>query len=185
MSIFTTKLIKQASKYIGCTETSNNRSSCVDEIQRQFNGKVNSESWCAKFVWSQVNIVCQELKLVNPLAQTASTLAMLSNAKKTPKLEVDNIPSVGSIFFTPRDGGGHVGFVLKVTGNKFSTIEGNATSGGKDGVYILTKDITKKNYQFIHIEKYHNLGDILQNNFIKIALVSGAIGAGFWYLSKI
>jgi surface antigen len=42
---------------------------------------------------------------------------MLREAKKT--LRVDKVPGVGSVFYTTRTGGGHVGFVSKVEDNLF------------------------------------------------------------------
>jgi surface antigen len=57
---------------------------------------------------------------------------MLSNAKKN--LRVDKVAGKGAVFFTTRTGGGHVGFVTAVNGNKFETIEGNTNTGQGYGV---------------------------------------------------
>jgi len=160
--ILTRSILIEASKWLGCVETSNNRSVCVDEIQRLYNGKVNADAWCAKFVWSMTNEACKKLGIANPLVQTASTATLLSNAKKT--LRTDSVAGVGSIFYTTRTGGGHVGFVTKVVGNRFETIEGNTTpdTGGSEGVWQKTRDITTKSYQFIHLEDL----DTIENNLL-------------------
>ena len=149
--ILTTAILNEARSWIGCKETSKNRSECVDEIQKLYNGKVNSEAWCAKFVWAITNVACGKLRVPNPLKQTASTITMKNEAKKT--LRVDKLPGVGSVFFNVRDGGGHVGFVQKIDGNYFHTIEGNTNvSGSADGVW----------------EKKHNLNDTAKNTNLYI-----------------
>jgi len=153
-------IIKEAKKWLGCEETKQNRSECVDKIQLLYNNKINAEAWCCKFVWAMTNEACKKLGVENPLIQTASTTTLLSNAKKN--LRVDAEPGVGSIFYTTRTGGGHVGFVLEINKNKFKTIEGNTTEdGGKiDGVWNKNRDINTKKYQFIHLEDL----DTFENN---------------------
>ncbi len=150
--ILTKAILKEAEKWLGCVETDKNRGGCVDEIQKLYNAKVNAEAWCCKFVWAMTNEACKKLGVQNPLVQTASTSTLLGTSKKT--LRTDGTPGVGSIFYTARDGGGHVGFVLAVDKNKFKTIEGNTTAdGGKvDGVFSKMRDLKTKQYQFIHIE---------------------------------
>ena len=158
--ILTKAILKEAEKWLGCKETSNNRSACVDEIQKLYNSKITSEAWCCKFVWAMTNEACKKLGIENPLVHTASTSILLSNAKKT--LRTDATPGVGSIFYTSRDSGGHVGFVLEVNENKFKTIEGNTTAdGGKvEGVFNKMRDTKTKAYQFIHLEDL----DTFENN---------------------
>jgi hypothetical protein len=160
--ILTKAILLEAEKWLGCKEESKNRSACVDEISRLYNDKVSSDAWCAKFVWAITNEACKKLNVDNPLKQTASTATMLSEAKKT--LRTDNIAGKGSIFYTTRTGGGHVGFVTKVKDNLFDTIEGNTSSdsGEGDGVWAKTRDTTKKDYTFIHLEDL----DTIENNLI-------------------
>jgi hypothetical protein len=106
------------------------------------------------------NEACKKLGVDNPLIQTASTATLLSNAKKN--LRVDSDAGVGSIFYKTRTGGGHVGFVLEVDGNKITTIEGNTTpdGGGAEGVYKKIRDTAKEKFQFIHLEDL----DTIENN---------------------
>jgi hypothetical protein len=47
-----------------------------------------------------------------------------------------------------------------VNGNVISTIEGNTNTGGADGVYRKTRNITTTKFTFIHIEDL----DTIENN---------------------
>jgi hypothetical protein len=88
-----------------------------------------------------------------------SGIFYLIKTKKT--LRVDGEPAVGSIFYNTRDGGGHVGFVIKVDGINFESIEGNTTnSAGEWGVWSKKKNLNEKKYQFIHLEDL----DTIENN---------------------
>ena len=156
--ILTKAILLEAEKWLGCM--ANSKSKCTDEIKKLYNGKVNNEAWCCKFVWAMTNEACKKLGIENPLKQTASTITLLNETKK--KIRTDTNPSKGAIFYTTRDGGGHVGFVIKVNENKFDTIEGNTTnSNGEYGVWNKTRDTKTKNYQFIHLEDL----DTFENNF--------------------
>ena len=160
--ILTRAILKEAEKWLGCSETKSNRSFCVDEIQMLYNNKITAEAWCCKFVWAMTNEACKKIGIENPLKQTASTNDLLSSSKKN--LRVDSTSGVGSIFYTSRDGGGHVGFVLEVKGNSFKTIEGNTTAdgGSVEGVFNKMRDTTTKHYQFIHLEDL----DTIENNLL-------------------
>ena len=158
--ILTKWILKEAEKWLGCSETRNNRSVCVDEIHMLYNNKITAEAWCCKFVWAMTNEACKKLGIENPLIQTASTSQLLSSSKK--KLRVDNNANIGSIFYTKRDSGGHVGFVLEVKENKIKTIEGNTTADNSkvEGVFKKERDTKTKQYQFIHLEDL----DTIENN---------------------
>lgn len=154
--ILTQAIRLEAEKWLGCKTGQK----CLDEIKILYNNRINNEAWCAKFVWAMTNEACKKLGVENPLIQTASTATLLANAKKN--LRTDETPGVGSIFYTTRTGGGHVGFVLKIDGTKFETIEGNTTNGsGEYGVWKKTRDTKTRNYQFIHLEDL----DTIKNNF--------------------
>jgi hypothetical protein len=156
--ILTRAILKEAKKWLGCRANDPNR--CTDEIKKLYNNRVNNEAWCCKFVWAMTNEACKKLGVKNPLIQTASTSTLLSSARKT--LRTDTNPGVGSIFYTTRDGGGHVGFVTKIIDDKkFETIEGNTTNSiGEYGVWSKTRDRKSKQYQFIHLEDL----DTFENN---------------------
>jgi len=157
--ILTRAILKEAEKWLGCKTKSQDK--CADEIKKLYNNRTNDEPWCCKFVWAMTNEACKKLGVPNPLVQTASTATLLSNAKKN--LRVDAEPGVGSIFYTTRTGGGHVGFVLEVNDNKFKTIEGNTTnSKGEYGVWNQNRDTKTKAYQFIHLEDL----DTWENNLL-------------------
>ena len=154
--ILTKAIQLEAANWLGCKSGQK----CLTEIRRLYNEKsITNDAWCALFVWTMTNEACKKLGVSNPLKQTKSTAVMLSEAKKT--LRTDNTPSKGSVFYTTRTGGGHVGFVLNVEGNKFYTIEGNTTnSSGEYGVFEKTRDTKTKDYQFIHLEDL----DTFENN---------------------
>ena len=160
--ILTKAILKEAEKWLGCKETRNNRSECVDAIQKLYNNKTTADAWCCKFVWAMTNEACKKLGITNPLTQTASTSQLLTSAKKT--LRVDKTPNVGSIFYTSRDNGGHIGFVINVNETKFRTIEGNtsADGGSVEGVWNKNRDTKTKQYQFIHLEDL----DTFENNLL-------------------
>ena len=154
--------MNEAVKWLGCTETSNNRSKCVDEIHALFYDGWNGQPdpWCAKFIWVMTELATKKLKVENPIYKSASTVKMLNNTN----LRKDNTAAKGSIFFISRTcdngaaGCGHVGFVEKVDGNMIYTLEGN--TGGPAGVYRKVRDTTKMKFTFIHIEDL----DTIENN---------------------
>ena len=157
--ILTSAILKEAEKWLGCK--TNSPTKCTDEIKKLYNNKVNNEAWCAKFVWAMTNEASKKLGIENPLIKTASTATLLSTAKKT--IRTDSTPGIGSIFYTTRTGGGHVGFVTKINEHKFETIEGNTTNGsGEYGVWNKTRDMKTKDYQFIHLEDL----DTIKNNLL-------------------
>jgi hypothetical protein len=160
--ILTTAILNEAEKWLGCTETKQNRSVCVDEIHKLFSDGWNGQpdAWCAKFVWTMTETATKKLKVENPLFKSASTVTMLNKTN----LRKDSTAAKGSIFFINRtcDGGGsgcgHVGFVEKVDGNIIHTLEGN--TGGPEGVYRKMRDAKQTKFTFIHIEDL----DTIENN---------------------
>jgi len=162
--ILTQAILKEAEKWLGCTETTRHRSDCIDEIHRQFSAGWNGspDAWCAKFVWTMTETATKKLGIPNPLHKSASTVQMLNKTD----LRKDDIPARGAIFFISRvcsgggSGCGHVGFVEKVDGNFIHTLEGN--TGGPAGVYRKKRNITSQKFTFIHIEDL----DTLKNNLL-------------------
>jgi hypothetical protein len=110
--ILTQAILKEAEKWLGCTETSRHRSSCIDEIHKQFSAGWNGspDAWCAKFVWSMTEIATKKLEILNPLHKSASTVQMLNKTD----LRKDSEPAKGSIFFISRvcAGGGKFTYAL-------------------------------------------------------------------------
>lgn len=169
MQTLAEKIIHEASKHLGCYEekTRKNRSSCVDYFST-FNGEEpKNEAWCAKFVSTILNTSFPYFLKLPPFSYTASTLQMLDNAKKK-GIRVDNIPSVGAVFFTKRIGGGHVGFVKsliskidngRVQITDFETIEGNSYDSDRqlDGVLVGHRSLKSNQYQFMHFEEVSKL----------------------------
>jgi len=68
--ILTKAILLEAEKWLGCK--ANSKDKCADEIKKLYNGKVNNEAWCCKFVWAMTNEACKKLGIENPLKQTAS-----------------------------------------------------------------------------------------------------------------
>jgi hypothetical protein len=81
--ILTSAILKEAEKWLGCIETSSNRSKCVDEIHTLFydGWKGSADAWCAKFVYAITDVACNKLKVPNPLYKSASTVQMLNNTQ--------------------------------------------------------------------------------------------------------
>jgi hypothetical protein len=182
--ILTSAILNEAEGWLDCRETSTNRSKCVDRIHEQFReGSTGSrDAWCAKFVWSITDTAAKKLGVANPLFKSASTAQMLKNTN----LRKDKTPAKGSVFYTSRTGGGHVGFVEKVNGNIISTIEGNTSVGSAEGVHRKTHDIRKKEFTFIHVEDLdtieNNINSVLEPLNLslddkKLWIATGLIGA--------
>lgn len=197
---FASGLIKKAELWLGCKETTTDRSACVDEIHTYYNGKTTAEAWCAKFVFMITDLVSKDFGIKNLLPRTASTVNMVNSAKSK-GLRVDTFPAPGSIFFRSRGGGfGHVGFVVEVKGATIVTIEGNMSNKVGYG-----KHTNLSGYKFIHTEEMPKLNgkpdvgivllerpdwlytlgnDLLtDNNYMYLAAGVGLVG-GSYYLLK-
>jgi hypothetical protein len=59
--ILTRAILKEAEKWLGCKETSNNRSDCVDAIKLLYNNKISANAWCCEFVWAMTNEALQKV----------------------------------------------------------------------------------------------------------------------------
>lgn len=168
-----------------CKSVKNNRGNCIDEIKSQFSKEVIGTPWCAEFVSVVTKTSCEKLDITNLLPYTRSTATMLSGAIKN-GLRVDNTPAVGSVFYRTRSGGGHVGFVVKITDGGIITIEGNSDDQVKGRSYSGTEIAS---YKFIHIEDMGNPGFVRYTfrDGIPVGLwVTGTVAAlvGGWYWNK-
>lgn len=176
---FTDKLIKLAFGWIECKEDPKtpNRSACLNVLHKMYGGEPTSEPWCAIFVWTMTNEACKIFNVENKLPKTKSTIQMRDRAKNS-GLKVDKIPAVGSVFFYPRTGGGHVGIVIEVRGGEIITIEGNVS----DAVRFGKRKLSDHKFEFIHTENMTNkklvLGKALNKYMIYIPTLLGAyVGA--------
>jgi hypothetical protein len=95
-------------------------------------------SWCAAFVYWTVEQVFKARKIPNPLTKTGGVLALWNS---TPKAMKFSKPQSGDIFIMDFGSGhGHTGFVDTVTGDRFTTIEGNSNDeGSREGYEVCRK----------------------------------------------
>lgn len=159
--IFVSEYLKSALYWVGCKETGNNTSNCVDTIKKLSGYDPDNDAWCVQFVYGVFNQICQKHNVTNPLFKTKSSYYL----KTKSKVRVDNKASVGSVFYFTREGGGHVGFVMEVKDGKMVTIEGNRN----DAVWTGERELNSKKFQFLHIEEV-NVGFSL--NLIKSTLTN-------------
>jgi hypothetical protein len=122
-----------------------NQSVCVNELK----GGVTNEDWCALFVWRCVEDAAKKSGAKNPLQRTPSTIAMLNAARKS-GLRISTTPELGSIFWRPRTGGGHVGIVSGMNSQHIFCIEGNTSNRVGMRMYDRSKQL--QNYVFIHVQ---------------------------------
>jgi hypothetical protein len=122
-----------------------NQSVCVNELK----GGVTNEDWCALFVWRCVEDAAKKSGAKNPLQRTPSTIAMLNAARKS-GLRITTTPELGSIFFRPRTGGGHMGVVSGMNSQYIFCIEGNTSNRVGMRMYDRSKQL--QNYVFIHVQ---------------------------------
>lgn len=160
------------------------RGSCVDTLKKQYATGAEKEGtpWCAQFVSVVVKTSFEKLKLPkSKLPYTASTLAMLDGAKKA-GLRVDKTPVEGCIFFRYRNGGGHVGIVVKVTSDTLYTIEGNSDNAVVARQY---KKSSTESYQYIHVQDEYQptiFNYALRNTKLPLYAAGAITTAGIGYL---
>lgn len=92
--------------------------------------------WCMAFVYWCVDKACKELDRANPLYQTGGVLLQYARRKELSVL----VPQPGDIFIMSfRYGKGHTGFVERVEGVNFYSIEGNSNDDGSREGYEVCK----------------------------------------------
>lgn len=178
MNKFVETLIKNAVNELNCKEEpkNSNRSICIDKYNVTVLNKKTNLPWCATFVSYVFDKTFQELGLKNTFIKTASTTDIYNWGKKNNLL--DKVPAVGSVHYSTREGGGHVGIVVKVNNsNEFTTIDGNSD----DSVRVVKRNINDKDYYFIHTEKLVNINNHLKSNYLLLVLLLSGI---LWILKK-
>jgi hypothetical protein len=95
-------------------------------------------AWCMGFVYWCVNEASKEMNVPNPLVKTAGVLNQWNKVNKAMKV---SRPMPGDIFIMDfGKGAGHTGFVTKVVGERFETIEGNSNDeGSREGYEVCRK----------------------------------------------
>lgn len=180
MSVFVNALIANARKELNCRENppGSNRSYCVDNYNKVIHGSTNNWAWCATFISYVFDKTFKQYGLVNSFIKTASTASMLEWGNK--KGIVNKTPAVGSICYSSRgEGLGHVGLVIKVSGNKFYTIDGNSDNS----VRTVERNLSEKAYKFIHTESLFSGLNLALNPTISLPVVLLS-AAGIYYIWK-
>ncbi len=208
-----------------CIETpkGSNRGECIDNLRCLYNGseincdnsKFTNEAYCAitvnAILTEAFELETNDTSILKKL-HTKGAKDLLDRFKSNyPKL-VNKIPKEGCIFYRKSQAvgaSGHVGIVhaIDYDNDRLYTIEGNAqfTLNGKqyEGIwghyYSISKDISARDFQFMHIQ--YTLGqkeDVLHSFMIDgekvtdvstdntLLYVSGALalGIGAFYLVK-
>lgn len=176
--------INRSCKEMAKKDSVSGRGACVDVLKKQYADGAEKEgtAWCAQFVSVVVKTSFEKLKLPKTkLPYTASTATMLAGAKKN-GIRVDNVPAEGSVFYRTRNGGGHVGIVVKITADTLYTIEGNSDNA------VVARTYKKANiahYQYMHVQDEYQptlFNYALRNNKTAVYGVGGIIVSGLGYL---
>jgi hypothetical protein len=189
MNILASEIVAQAGwwKSRNCRETSRNRGGCIDEIHQRFDGTVNRDPYCAKFVWVVVDMACTYLGLKNLLPRTAGARRLLDLSRTV--LDVDRMPTAGSIFYrksTAKGATGHMGVVIQVVPEGIYTVEGNNGSLVTVFHYTTAEIQNRSNaFEFIHTDRmYPDLAETEGSNLVLVGCVLAGLAAVTWYISE-
>ena len=149
--------IEIATAEIGTREVGNNRGRRVEEYQAADNLPGGGYAWCASFVSWVLKQTGSKIKYTIPWSNSASCDFIWADARK--RNLIRDHPQPGDVFLVrARRSNGysnsdaiHTGFVDKVRGREFTTIEGNGNAdGGREGhsVVALTRPINER-YTFV------------------------------------
>jgi hypothetical protein len=156
------KIVSEAKRMLdkwqkeGCKEKESNVIYCsVTKSYLKFPFIKVGQSWCAAFVSNIVQLVSANLSYVTKVFLTGSTRQMKLNSK----VKIDQIPTIGSIFYRYQKSDknyGHVGIVVDLDENYVYAIEGNSSDEVRLNKY--TYDYVKSGsnkmseFYFIHSE---------------------------------
>ena len=111
-----------------CVETRKNRGPCIDEIHKAYDGRVNNDAYCAKFVYVVYNESCEIAGIPNRLPKSARAVDIMELSRKV--FVVNTVPAPGCFFYhkpsKPAVSSGHVGIVTAVGNTGIYSIDGNA-----------------------------------------------------------
>ncbi len=138
MNRLTDKVIKEAHRWIGVTETARNSGPEIDGWLRRV-GSDPGNPWCAAFAWCVLDDAIKALGLVNHMPGTASVHKLFERAHQFHAWWTE--PTPGVIFGIDHGGGkGHCGIVIDVAGVHLATIEGNTgREGEREGKHVLVR----------------------------------------------
>lgn len=174
------RIIGVAGRYARSWEQRNcdtGKEACAALIRQEFFGQNSyGTPWCAMFVWIVADEVFGES---NPLLKTASTVAMRNAARENDDITVDKKPTIGSVFFRYRTGGGHVGYVVKIDDiGTITTIEGNSGNAVGGRTY---KKSQYAGWDFIHVERARAKRRLWP---IAVAGATAVLGAGAYIANR-
>ena len=141
--------LARAHAELGTRETTPNWGPKVSAFLREA-GITFPAPWCAAFVFSMIDRTCRALHVANPVIKTAycPTVEHWSDEHEI----LHRQPERGDLFLY-RSGGRarHIGFVERVTGNRYATLEGNTAIDGRAegvGVFARTRPVDDR-YRFV------------------------------------
>jgi hypothetical protein len=153
MKALVQKAVDVALSQKGVREEGENAGRKVEEFLRSV-GLGAGFPWCAAFVYWCTQKAADELKVKNPFIRTAGCAVIASWAREHDLLE--EMPQAGDVFLRWSTVAGvfrasHTGFVTKVSGAQFDTIEGNTNTGGsREGIGVFARKRTNDNrYRFV------------------------------------
>ncbi|MCS6862254.1 MAG: CHAP domain-containing protein [Abditibacteriales bacterium] len=153
MKALVQKAIDIALSQKGVREEGENAGKKVEEFLRSV-GLGPGYPWCAAFVYWCTQKAADALKVSNPFIRTAGCAVIASWAREHDILE--DTPEAGDVFLHWSTVAGvfrasHTGFVTKVRGAQFDTIEGNTNAGGsREGIGVFARKRTNGDrYRFV------------------------------------
>lgn len=163
MNTLQREIVRQAWEWksIDCRESVENGGTCIDDLHSRF-GTARREPYCTKLVWVVINDSCRAVGVENLLPKTAGAKDLLDRSRRT--LKVDNIPTIGSVFYRrSRDpkATGHCGIVVELLPDGgIRTLEGNNDDRIDFFDYAASSIANKQNgFAFIHTELMGNTAE--------------------------
>jgi hypothetical protein len=157
---FRQQIIVHAKSFVGIKEKSNNSGfhNAAFEKQMKDSGFIPGYAWCCIFCEMVYRLALNDLEKNTKLSFKSlrediqstinpSTQSTYNNVKKSKFFKQSQRPQEGDIVIfvnSSRRAFGHAGIVIKVDGDKFTTVEGNTNTSGSaegDGVYIKERII--------------------------------------------
>lgn len=172
-----------------CYEQTQNRGRCIDYLHEryapQWVDKQRNEAYCAKFVSVVLKEAFDKMGAKSPVYSAGAR--DLLNQAKAKGIRIDRTPSAGAFFYkapvSPKYTG-HVGIVYEnIDGNKFKTIEGNATDPvtKKEGVVSMLRSISSDpTLRIAHVEDFLDFNPTLYagsdaTKYLLIAVLGGLV----------
>lgn len=151
------KALQVAESQLGVLEERGNRGPRVEAYLRS-TGIGPGNPWCAAFVYWCIDRAAGELEQPNPFLRTAYCPTIASWARQHDLLEA--MPKAGDVFLHYASVAGtfracHTGFVTRVSGAGFGTIEGNTNlDGSREGIGVFDRSRTNSDrYRFVRWDR--------------------------------